>query len=190
MALACTGQFDSNSPSVGGQSARASAGSSGRGAQPPPQVDAGEVAESEVEDAAAASTGGSGGSGALTGRAGAGGSGGSGSVANATPPCDAVEVVLLPHCGGGSCHSNPSARIGDWAVNRTEAESFVDVPSVRDPACGLIIDSADPAESLLLRKLTGDFPSPKCGGFMPVSGGDLTDQEIACMASWLTQFQR
>lgn len=105
------------------------------------------------------------------------------------PFCDAVTEVLLPRCGGGSCHSNPNARIGDFAAGRSEAESFVDVPSVRNASCGFVIDSQDPSQSLLLRKLVGDFPVPTCGGPMPVSGGDLTDEQIDCMASWLEQFR-
>jgi hypothetical protein len=100
-----------------------------------------------------------------------------------------VTVVLLPRCGGGSCHSNADARIGDFAAGRVQAESFIDVPSVRNASCGFIIDSSDPAQSLLYRKLVGDFPVPMCGGPMPVSGGDLTDEQIDCMASWLQQFR-
>jgi hypothetical protein len=114
----------------------------------------------------------------------------SGGSTQDAPVCDAVTKVLLVSCGGGSCHSNPSAGIGDWAVGRAEAESFVDVPSVRNTACGFIIDSSDTSQSLLLRKITGDFTAPMCGGAMPVSGADLTDEQIDCMRSWLTQFQR
>jgi hypothetical protein len=185
MALACTGGFSSDPLAVGGRSEPADASSGGRDTPTLPDVDAG-----NTEKAEEGGTGGIGGSSPNgTAGAGAGGSAGRGAVSG-NPPCDAVETVLLPHCGGGSCHSNSDARIGDWAAGRAQAESFVDVPSVRNVACGLIIDSADPSQSLLLRKITGDFPSPMCGGFMPVSGRDLTDQEIACMASWLEQFQR
>jgi hypothetical protein len=66
----------------------------------------------------------------------------------------------------------------------------VDAPSVRNVDCGLIIDSADPAESLIYRKLTGDFIGGICGGFMPVSGADLTEQQIDCVADWVQQFKR
>jgi hypothetical protein len=184
LACACTGGFSSDPPSFGGHREPADASSSTRDEQSPSRVNDADAAGA-AEDASAGGTGGS----SPNGRAGAGGRAGSGAVSG-EPPCDAVAVVLLPHCGGGSCHSNPTARIGDWAVGRDEAESFVDVPSVRNVSCGLIIDSADPSQSLLLRKLTGDFPSPMCGGLMPVSGGDLSDQEIACMGSWLQQFQR
>ena len=104
--------------------------------------------------------------------------------------CDAVALVFIPRCGGGSCHNRPNATIADFAVGQEEAASFVDVPSVRNATCGLIINSSDPAESLIYRKLVGDFEAPKCGGFMPVSGGDLTDEQIDCVADWVEQFAR
>jgi hypothetical protein len=106
------------------------------------------------------------------------------------PVCDAMRTVLQARCGNNSCHSNPRATIGDFAVGMEQAEAYIDRPSVRDPACGLIIDSANPSESLLLRKLTGDFPVPACGAFMPVTGDSLTDAQIDCMENWLQQFQR
>jgi hypothetical protein len=140
--------------------------------------------------AGASDTGGAATANPPSGNSGVGGGAGSAPVGATEPVCDAVTDVLIPSCGGGSCHSNRDARIGDWGVGREEAESFVDVPSVRNVACGFIIDSQDPSQSLLLRKLIGDFPIPMCGGPMPSSGPDLTDEQISCMASWLQQFQR
>jgi hypothetical protein len=188
-ALACTGSFDDpvRGERDGGLQPSPSGGAS---SGEPPEPDAG---------AGGSGAGGSGGTGAsggggTAGAAGSGSLGGSAGAGGATssgPFCDAVEEVFLPSCGTGSCHSNPNATIGDFAVGREEAESFVDVPSSRNPACGLIIDSSDPAQSLLLRKLTaGEFETPTCGGLMPVIGRDLTRAEIACVASWLEQFRR
>lgn len=187
LAVACTGKIDSdpNIDSVEDTDPVAVLPADPQ-APVPPRADAG----------APAGSGGAGTAGSAnvmlpdgsSGVGGAGGASGAGSVAE--PVCDAVTQVLLPNCGGGSCHSNPDARIGDWAVGRAEAESFVDVPSVRNVQCGVIIDSSDPSQSLLLRKLIGDFPIPMCGGPMPVSGPDLTDAQISCMASWLEQFRR
>ena len=187
LTLACTGQFSSEPElNAGGRPNRpvSDSDSDSREQDPPrPRADAGSVTgrggapgqpepderSDEREDA-----------GVVT----------SGNPAEALEPfCDAVTVVLLPRCGGGSCHSNADARIGDFAAGRQQAESFIDVPSVRNASCGKIIDSQDPSQSLLLRKLIGDFPIPTCGGPMPVSGGDLTDEQIDCMASWLQQFR-
>ena len=182
LALACTGQIESlpedgvrstpNRPDSGtreqdGPRQRADAGSSGGRGGAPSVLD--EDEREHGEDAGVITSG--------------------GSNEDPGPFCDAVTLVLLPRCGGGSCHSNADARIGDFASGRTQAESFVDVPSVRNASCGRIIDSQDPSQSLLLRKLIGEFPIPTCGGPMPVSGGDLTDAQITCMASWLEQFR-
>jgi hypothetical protein len=184
-AFACTGIIDSPNFDTAGGTDPPDATAAGHEATALPMVDAG----------GPAGIGGAGTAGAASGMlpngtSGVGGSAGSAPVGPAEPVCDAVTQVLLPSCGGGSCHSNRDARIGDWGVGREEAESFVDVPSVRNVACGFIIDSQDPSQSLLLRKLVGDFPIPMCGGPMPSSGPDLTDEQIACMASWLQQFQR
>jgi hypothetical protein len=184
--LACTGRIDSVPEGGGGAAAstpepderepappapRADAGGGGgrTGAPSQPDDDGPEAAGPGAEDAGVVASG----------------------STNEEPElfCDAVTLVLLPRCGGGSCHSNPNARIGDFAAGRAEAESFIDVPSVRNASCGFVIDSQDPSQSLLLRKLVGDFPVPTCGGPMPVSGGDLTDEQIECMASWLEQFR-
>lgn len=102
--------------------------------------------------------------------------------------CDAMTTVLRVRCGGGSCHSNPGATVGDFAIGQEEAEFFVNRDSVRNSACGLVIDSQTPAQSLILRKVTGDFPTTGCGAFMPVTGPDLTRQQIDCLADWLEQF--
>lgn len=118
-----------------------------------------------------------------------------GGAGGAPPPmteqvfCDAVSMVFIPRCGGGSCHSRPDVAFGDFAIGTAEAESLVNVQSVRNPICGLVIDPVNPSESLILRKVIGDFPSPTCGGAMPVTGGELTDEQIDCVASWVQKFE-
>jgi hypothetical protein len=149
--------------------------------------------------AAGGNAGGDAGSEPLEGGAsGAGGAsaevtGGAGGQSSAFPPieyCDAPTKVLTASCGGGSCHSNPGVTFGDFAVGPVEAASFVDVSSVRDPSCGRIIDSRDYSQSLLLTKVTGRYPqNSNCGGRMPTNSIP-TDEQIACIASWLQQFQR
>ena len=192
LAAACTGQVES--PSEGGvrsggggratevdepEVQRAGAGGSGGRAGAPSEPDDDADDDDDPPDEGSAASG--------VMDAGLVASGGTSGQSETF--CDAVTQVLLPRCGGGSCHSNPDARIGDFAAGRAQAESFVDVPSVRNASCGFVIDSQDPSQSLLLRKLIGDFPVPTCGGPMPVSGGDLTDEQIDCMASWRQQFR-
>jgi hypothetical protein len=124
--------------------------------------------------------------------AGSGGSSTAGKTGTGAPPviCDAVTKVFQVSCGGGSCHTNEGAAIGDWGLSTEEATKFVDRSSVRDPTCGKIIDSSDYSKSLILVKIEGPVPS-NCGGAMPVgSFGDLTQSQIDCVASWLQQFQK
>ncbi len=103
--------------------------------------------------------------------------------------CDAVTEVFQQVCGNGSCHSNPGATIGDFAVSFERASAYVDRPSARDPSCGAIIDSERPGRSLLLLKMVGAQPYG-CGAIMPVgSFGEVTPQQVQCVADWVSQFQ-
>jgi hypothetical protein len=104
--------------------------------------------------------------------------------------CDAITKVFQTTCGGGACHTNPGALIGDWGIDLAAATQYVDRPSARHAYCGKIIDSSDYSKSLILVKLEGPIPAD-CGGPMPVgSFGDITQDQIGCVASWLEQFQK
>jgi hypothetical protein len=178
VALACSGSVDAPVPGSRDSGLGGVVASGGSGPLPSPS-DAGSSGGSRAVGSDAGSSAGSA----------TGGAGGSTSTRD-EPVCDAVTQVFMQSCGFNSCHGNPGATIGDFAVGRAEAEAVVDQPSSRNPACGLLIDSNDPARSLLVRKLTGDFPTSICGGLMPVIGRDLTRAEIDCVASWVTQFAR
>ncbi len=106
--------------------------------------------------------------------------------------CDAVSLVLQASCGNGSCHSNRGVTIGDFAVGASEAAAYVSRGSARNPECGLIIDPIEPQNSLILTKVTGDFPkNMNCGAEMPVgSFEDITDEQIDCLSDWVEQFKR
>jgi hypothetical protein len=187
-ALGCSGSFSSvetDPISAGGQAGRAGAG----GTQGTTSAGG---APGAAGRAAAAGAGGAPGVGgfvsAAGGAPGAAGRGGGALLAPPAPPCDAVKQVLLPSCGSNACHGNPGAGIGDFGVLDVDLRPFVDKPSIRNASCGFVIDSSDPSQSLLLRKLTGDFDARACGGPMPASGPDLTPEQIDCMESWLQQF--
>lgn len=134
---------------------------------------------------------------------GSAGSGGSGAETTLAPPlefCDAPAKLLVPHCGGGSCHSNRDAEMGDFAMNTTQAYKYVDKVSTRNADCGRIIDSQDYSKSFILIKLRGELLTNvseavaksdpvHCGGRMPVGSFVIDDDLIDCMASWLQQFQ-
>jgi hypothetical protein len=154
--------------------------------------------------------GGSAGASATAGRGGgatvpspdAGVGGSSGSSAAETPPdagvrsnepprayCDAIEEVFRFKCGP-SCHQNVDFKSGDFAVGPAEARDHVDRVSARGAQCGLVIDSRNPQNSLILTKITGDYPPNNCGGAMPIGSFEITDGEIDCISDWLEQYAR
>jgi hypothetical protein len=179
-AWACVGGVDAPSIDAGGSSGAGGSGASDAGAvsggragtagvAPPSEPDAGHPEGDEVTPDAATVVSG--------------------------PPrtyCDAVTIVLQASCGNGSCHSNRGVTIGDFAVGADEAASYVSRGSARNPECGLIIDPIEPQNSLILTKVTGDFPKDmNCGAEMPVgSFEDITVAQIDCLADWVEQFKR
>jgi hypothetical protein len=56
----------------------------------------------------------------------------------------------------------------------------------------VIIDSENPLKSLILRKVLGEYEgSTACGAQMPLgSTAMLSADKVACIESWLTQFQK
>ncbi|HTV18393.1 MAG TPA: hypothetical protein VMG12_06970, partial [Polyangiaceae bacterium] len=143
-----------------------------------------------------AGSSGSGGASSPGGSSGNGGSGAeepdAGNVVNEPPRnyCDAVSLVFTPTCGNGSCHTNRGATIGDFGAGAAEAAAYVGRGSVRNAACGLIIDPIQPEQSLILTKVTGEYPQNMgCGGRMPVGSFEVTDEQIDCIADWVEQFR-
>jgi hypothetical protein len=177
---ACVGGFDAPSIDAGGsggaggsEASNAGAGSGGRGGTagvaPSSEPDAGHDEGEDVTPDA-------------------------GTVVSGPPRtyCDAVTIVLQASCGNGSCHSNRGVTIGDFAIGADEAAAYVSRGSVRNPECGLIIDPIEPQNSLILTKVTGDYPkNMNCGAEMPVgSFEDITGQQIECLSDWVEQFKR
>jgi hypothetical protein len=104
--------------------------------------------------------------------------------------CDAITEVFQFKCGP-SCHQNRDVFIGDFALGLEEARKYINRVSVREASCGLIIDPNDPQQSLIVRKVTGDFPrNMNCGSQMPTGSFEITEEEIACIKDWVEQFAR
>lgn len=109
--------------------------------------------------------------------AGAAGSGGSG----ATGSCDGF-AILAANCGTSGCHGEGS-NLETFAASEASARTFIGKPGTL--ACsgqGDVIDTDDPAESLMIRKLADDAP---CGQPMPITGAPLSASEIACIETWI-----
>jgi hypothetical protein len=146
--------------------------------------------------AALAGAGGAAGGSNVAGRGGAAGavSGMGGAAGAPTRPrvyCDAMETVIQSSCGDVSCHGNPSATIGGWGVDAASVRPYIDKPSVRGRQCGVVIDSQNPNDSIILTKVLGTFPDENCGGTMPVGSFEpLTPVQIRCLTDWVQQFKR
>lgn len=151
----------------GAGGALAAAGSGGSGGSQLPSNPSGSGGS------AAAGLAGSGGG--STAEAGAGGGTSSGST------CDGF-ALLATNCGTSGCHGEGS-NLEDFAASEAAARNFIDVPGTL--ACGgqgLVIDTDDPAESLMVRKLSDD---PPCGQQMPPGGG-LSPAEVDCIEDWIS----
>lgn len=133
----------------------------------------------------ASSPGGSGG--ATAGVAGSGG--GSGSAAagaagttSSGSTCDGF-AILAANCATSGCHGQGS-NIEAFAASEEAARSFIGAPGTL--ACGgqgLVIDTDDPAESLMVRKLAEDAP---CGQRMPPFGEALSAADAECIEDWIS----
>jgi hypothetical protein len=119
---------------------------------------------------------------------GSGGAAGANAVGVGGTPCDAPGTIFTTTCSGSTCHVN-GAPIGDFGDGAAAAEALVNQPSSQGADCGLLINSSDPEESLILTKTNGTFNRTTCGALeMPLGSGDLTPDELACVESWLNQF--
>ncbi len=136
------------------------------------------------------------------GNVGSGGRGGSVNGGGGSPPvggagggtpsgdyCDAPGTVLIPRCGTSSACHGAGSLSGDFAESDAKARTYVNRASLRDPACGLYINSANPDASTILTMTNGEA-GPSCYPIpMPIgSGEDLPQAEVDCIAEWLSQF--
>jgi hypothetical protein len=110
-----------------------------------------------------------------------GGAGGGGPALG----CNGFEV-LQQHCANANCHGQANAPFGGFASSPDAARDYIDVES--NAACanqGAIVNTDDPAASLLVTKVTGEAD---CGSPMPIGGEPLSDDEIACLEDWIAGF--
>jgi hypothetical protein len=150
-----------------------------------------------VGSAGAAGAGGSGQSGGAGGSGGSGGratpaagNGGDGGAAGSGPvggggggDCDGFALIQA-RCGSAGCHG-PNSPQGAFGVSEQDFADFVDEPSTFFDCDSFFIDSLRPQDSLIYVKLGTDFPLG-CGNLqMPANGDFLSDDEAACVLSYL-----
>jgi hypothetical protein len=100
-----------------------------------------------------------------------------------TGTCD-VEQLFMDTCTGTGCHGAGTPAAGVDLVTAGVAARLVDAPASTTCPGRVEIDSADPANSLILEKVSEAMPS--CGAAMPFLGEMLTPEEIACVEEWVT----
>jgi hypothetical protein len=114
-----------------------------------------------------------------------GGSGGTGGSGSSSGGCAEAPQILVSKCGTGSgCHGSGSP-FSAFAVDAAALEGFVDkAPASGNAACGVLIDSVNAADSLIVKKVTGTQPS-MCGGAMPFGTPGLPADEATCVETWI-----
>lgn len=162
-------------PTAGGSGGSAAAPLAGAGG-------AGDSAEDPGDDP---SGGAAGSSMAAAGAGGAGGDDAAGGAGGEEPPpgdvCDGF-AVLQEGCSGTACHSEPNAPLGNFAYTEEAALEFIGrAGAVSCAGQGTIIDPDNPADSLLIQKMSGDAP---CGTTMPPAGA-LPQEDIDCVEEWI-----
>ena len=149
------------------------------------------AAGADGQNGGAAGSGPSGGSGGranppAAGNGGDSGAAGSGPVGGGGGgDCDGF-ALINDRCGSAGCH-NAGAVNGGFGATEDAFASFIDQPSQYDTCDSPMIDSNDPENSLIYLKLAQDFPAT-CGFLqMPANGDFLSDDEAACVLSYLTE---
>lgn len=98
-----------------------------------------------------------------------------------------TDQLIVRSCATSGCHTNASANAaGGLSLQGNDVGSRLrDAPG--SATCGgVLISTADPAQSLMYQKL---LASPPCGDRMPLFDRAPQDFEIECMLEWI-QAQR
>lgn len=172
----------------------AQAGSAGAGSNDDPgEGGAAGSGGSANASAGAAGAGGDGGAaGSMAAAAGAAGGGAEAGAAGSGPVgggstgdvCDGF-AILAANCSTGGCHGQGS-NLGDFAASEEAALSYVGESGVICGGQGPIIDPENPADSVLILKLSDD---PPCGQPMPQNGPLLSDDDVACLEEWIASLE-
>jgi hypothetical protein len=124
---------------------------------------------------------------AMNGAAGssmAGGAGASGDPDEGgagAPTCNGF-AVLAANCGSSGCHGAGS-NLGTFAASEEDARDYIGVAGTVCSGQGSIIDTDDPAASLLVTKVSDD---PPCAQPMPLGGPPLAQSDIDCIEDWIS----
>ncbi|HKO50202.1 MAG TPA: hypothetical protein VJV79_20870 [Polyangiaceae bacterium] len=100
-------------------------------------------------------------------------------------PCgDVVARIFVPSCSGTGCHDATGPQQDLDLVSPGVAARVVGVSGIGCPS--ILADPANPEASLLYQKL---LPTPPCGSPMPLARPILSDEDIACVLTWIAAQQ-
>lgn len=102
----------------------------------------------------------------------------------ATNACDDPPAYVAATCGIPGCHVAGNLLNTVDLVSPGLSSRLVDQSTAMCPDGGVLIDSADRTQSLLLDKLN---PTPKCGEPMPFLRPPLSASDKACVAKFVDQ---
>lgn len=112
----------------------------------------------------------------------AGGAGASGEPdEGGAETCDGF-AILQVNCGSSGCHGEGS-NLGTFAASEEDAREYIGQPGAVCSTQGSLIDTDDPASSLIVTKLSDD---PPCAQPMPLGGQPLPQADIDCIEDWIS----
>jgi len=96
-------------------------------------------------------------------------------------PCgDVVARIFVPSCGGTGCHGATGPQQDLDLVSPGVAARVVGVPGIG--CTSILADPDNPEASLIYQKLS---PTPPCGSPMPLARPALSDEDTACILTWI-----
>jgi hypothetical protein len=96
--------------------------------------------------------------------------------------CNVEGQLFQQKCSDSTCHNATDLAGTLDLVSPDLASRVVGQPGSVDCPGEILVDPADPENSLILTKLED---SPPCGNRMPLIGDPLTDQEKDCVLQWV-----
>jgi hypothetical protein len=94
--------------------------------------------------------------------------------------CDPLVDIFPPSCSTSACHSAQSQQGNLDLESAGLPGRLVNKQAHGGP--GLVIDSSNPAQSVMLLKLTD---TPPFGFQMPLGAAPLSSDEITCLQAWV-----
>jgi hypothetical protein len=96
--------------------------------------------------------------------------------------CPDMPTFFAQSCALAGCHNAQSMTGGLDLASPNVFQRLSGKKAAGGGGTGLLIDPSNPSDSVLYTKVTATPPYPTR---MPASGGPLSDDEIACVLTWI-----